>query len=272
LESARGLAALQHEMGRTREAAEVATWTGLAFGAATAGEDAAPGLLDDFALFLLEGQPPSVRDPPRALALAERAVAVTGRRDYLRLRTLSTAQRTVGRTDDAIATLREALALPDAIQSWTLERALVELMHEHRSAAELEAWLLQRLGQYPRYGRGDDFAVARTLRHLADLYEREGRLDDAERRLTEALAQARKTVGDAHFEVAETKVVLASVQAARGYSAAIERMLAEGFAALIADYRSGHSARAAARERVAAVYDRWGRAAAAARWRQRPLQ
>jgi tRNA A-37 threonylcarbamoyl transferase component Bud32 len=272
LEAARSVATVLDAARRADAASDVGRDIVRAFAEATARPDADPVLLDDFAVYLLDGQPSDVRDPARALTVAERAVAATGRRDYLRLRTLAQAYRANGSIDAAIATLREALALPDAILSWTQERLLVELMHEHSAPAELEAWLLERLEQYPKYGRSDDVAVARTLRHLGDHYLRAGRIADAERRLAEALAQIRKTADDGHFEVAEAKVALGDAMARREMSAEAERLLEEGMEAMLADYRAGPRARAAAHDRVVAAYERWGRTADATRWRGRSLQ
>jgi serine/threonine-protein kinase len=84
--------------------------------------------LDDFATLLLEIEPASLRDPGRALTLAERAVAreratsADGRPHYYRLRTMAEAYTALGRLDEAVGTAREALEHPQATQSWTLEQ------------------------------------------------------------------------------------------------------------------------------------------------------
>ncbi len=272
LEAARSVASVLSDAGRADEARRMGRQIVRAFEEATTRADADPLLLDDFAVYLIEGVPEDVRDRRRALEYAQRAVVATGRSDHLRLRTLAQAQLANGMTEAAMTSLHEALALPDGLVSWTQERMLASLMREHSSPAELERWLLERLAQYPRHGRADDFAVARTLRHLADLYVREGRLDEAERRLTEALAQMRKSVDDSHFEVAEVKLTLGEVLGARGATPEAERLLVEGFESLLSDYRVRAPTRARFRDRVVAAFEQWGRAADAKRWKERPLE
>ncbi len=71
-------------------------------------------MLTGLAAILADSRDVSVRDAPRALALAERAVALTGRRDPFALDVLSVAQAGVGRFADAAATAREAVPLAQA--------------------------------------------------------------------------------------------------------------------------------------------------------------
>lgn len=54
-----------------------------------------------------------VRDGARAVALAERAAAITSRQDLMSLDTLSAAYAETGRFDEAVAAAREALALAE---------------------------------------------------------------------------------------------------------------------------------------------------------------
>lgn len=73
-----------------------------------------PALVLRIAAILAESPDPMVRDPRRALTFAERAVALTSRRDPVALAVLSSALSGVGRFAEAAATVREALPLARA--------------------------------------------------------------------------------------------------------------------------------------------------------------
>ncbi len=70
-----------------------------------------PGLLAHLAAILADSSDPSVRDASRAVTLAERAAAMTGRREPHVLDVLAVAQASVGRYGDAASTAAEALGL-----------------------------------------------------------------------------------------------------------------------------------------------------------------
>ncbi len=72
-----------------------------------------PFLLDRLGWLLATSPEDGIRNGVRAVEVAERAVAVTGRQDTMSLDTLSAAYAEVGRFDDAVAAAREALALAD---------------------------------------------------------------------------------------------------------------------------------------------------------------
>jgi Flp pilus assembly protein TadD len=71
---------------------------------------------------------PMVRNPQRAVALAERAVSLTGREDGAALDLLAVALARAGRIPEALATTREALVVArrqgDAALVANLERRL----------------------------------------------------------------------------------------------------------------------------------------------------
>jgi serine/threonine protein kinase/tetratricopeptide (TPR) repeat protein len=269
IESLVGLNEMLADAGRTEEARRAGREVITASEALAAAADADPLVLDDFAIFLLDVKPADLRDPSRALALAERAVAATSRRHYLRLRTLGRAQVAVARPDLALATVREALALPASIQSWTLEQMMVDLLRERGTTQELEAWLRARYEQFERLGRPDDYLAGKTLRHLAQLYLREGRLEEAEQRFAQALAQYRKTAPDSNWEVGRAKSELGERLAARRAFAEAEPLLLQGFDALTGDPQTRPEYIAAARTRIVALYEAWPRVDEAQRWRAR---
>jgi Flp pilus assembly protein TadD len=70
-----------------------------------------PFFLNRLGWLLATSPEDGVRNGPRAVEVAERAVSLTGRQDAMSLDTLSAAYAEVGRFDDAVATAREALAL-----------------------------------------------------------------------------------------------------------------------------------------------------------------
>jgi Flp pilus assembly protein TadD len=73
-----------------------------------------PALLTNLAAILADSRDVTVRDAPRALALAERAVALTARQDALALDVLAVAQAAMGRFGEASATAREGAAIARA--------------------------------------------------------------------------------------------------------------------------------------------------------------
>jgi tetratricopeptide (TPR) repeat protein len=236
-----------------------------------ASPDTNPASLGQCAAFLLDAEPADLRNPQRARHLAERAAAVDNRADYLRLRTLARAQKTLGDWQGAMATLRDALALPQAIQSWTTEEDYVALLIEHASPAELETWLLGRLRDWVRLRGPDDRFMAKTERHLASLYARTNRPAEAEARFAAVLAQLSKSVPPTDWELGRAMSELGERLVLRQAFAEAEPLLIDGFASLTADARAGRISRADARDRVVRLYEAWGRSADAERWRRQSL-
>jgi Flp pilus assembly protein TadD len=72
-----------------------------------------PFLLNRLAWLLATSPEDSIRNGPRAVELARKAVTITRRQDAMSLETLSAAYAEVGRFDDALKVGREALALSE---------------------------------------------------------------------------------------------------------------------------------------------------------------
>jgi tetratricopeptide (TPR) repeat protein len=70
-----------------------------------------PALLARMAAILVETRDPTLRDPTRALALAEQAATLSGRREAQVLEILAAAHAAAGQNDAAVGVLREALAI-----------------------------------------------------------------------------------------------------------------------------------------------------------------
>jgi eukaryotic-like serine/threonine-protein kinase len=272
IRAGRNLNMLLVDTGRLDEARRVARDLMRAYETIVARADADAVTLDGYAVFLLEVEPRDVRDPARALPIATRAVAASGRKHYLRLKTLAQAHAALGQPQQAIAVAREALALPGAIQSWTAEALLVDLLQEHGTPAEVEAFLLQRLDQYPKLGRAHENFVAKTMRHLAHLYARQGRTQEAEQRYRDVLAQLRKTAPETDWEVGRAKSELGAQLAERRAFAEAEPLLVAGFETLLADTGVSHEQCDVARTRLVTLYEHWNRPEDARRWRTRAIR
>jgi len=222
--------------------------------------------LTECSRFYATAEPADLRDLSRAVAFGERAVAADGRRGYDPLMALARAHEANGDDDRALSTFRDALALPQALQSFTLERDIVRLMEKRGDTAALERWLLDRL-VHLRDERGPDEPLQfHTLRHLAALYQRQGRQQDAEARRREQLAVVRKSYPERHWQVALSKSELGESLAARKAFADAERLELEAVRDLEADRFVSRAMLAGARARLVALYTAWGRPADAAKW------
>jgi cytochrome c-type biogenesis protein CcmH/NrfG len=89
-----------------------------------------PAAWNTWAWHLATCEPPGARDPAAAVSAAERAATLSQRRNPAILDTLATALFATGRTDEAIATGREALALvaPDDRRRAAVEQALARFV------------------------------------------------------------------------------------------------------------------------------------------------
>ncbi|MBL8141149.1 MAG: serine/threonine protein kinase [Acidobacteria bacterium] len=221
--------------------------------------------------FFLDARPDDLRNRERALVFAQRSVAATARQEYDSLRSLANAHDALGQPAEAIAVLREALRLPQAIQSWSSERLFVNLMRAHGSSAELERWLLDRLDQFARLRGPDDPLSAHTLAHLARLYAAD-RPEMAEARLTERLALLRKHFPEPHWQVARAKSELGAHLAGRRAYVEAETLVLAAMRDLRADPYVPDTHLDEARANIVKVYTAWNRRADADAWSRRALR
>ena len=263
----RDLNSLLVKMGRLDDAREAARQATRAYERVAARPSADPRLLAEATEFLLTVEPPNVRDARQALRWAERAAGGSGRKQLAALRALGLAQRDNGRVDEAIATLREALFLPDGAASWSTSEHLAKLMSQHRPPKEVEGFLLEFL-EWQRTQRGpDDRLLGKTLRQLARHYDAQRRPAEAEQRSRESLAQLRKGKPESDWEVARAKSELGGRLVARNAFAEAEPLLVSGYEALTADHNTPQQNLDEARDRLVRLYDAWGRPAQARAWR-----
>ena len=199
--------------------------------------DADAETIDDYLYYLLTVDPPELRDPWRALALAERIVGETQRQVPHMLLSLGIAQRDTGRPDLAIDTLREALALPEGVRSWTAMQTVVELLNEQGREAEVVP-LLVDLRERQLGARGEeDFVVAATERQLALQHERLGQPAEAERWFRASLERLRSFRPDEDWEVARAKSELGGCLLDRGAVEEAAPLVREGLRTLEGDPR-----------------------------------
>ena len=254
------------DLGRAQEARAVRRAVAARFARAVAPADVDPSLLDNFAIFLIDAEPEDLRNPARAVTFARRAVEVTGRTDFEFLRTLALTLEAAGQTREALATAREASALPDGIQSFVTEDLVVRLARTV-DPASVEPWLLARLARLQRERGPDEYLQVRTLDHLARHYAATGRPAEAEARVREELDVLARSVPPTHFMVGSAQGELGERLMARGAFAEAEPLLMKSFEAHMTSRRFVHASRVRARDRLVRLYDALGRAADARKYR-----
>ena len=193
-----------------------------------------------------------MRDPARAVDVAERAVAMSDRQIYKPLQMLGYALERNELPLRAAEAYREALALPEGVQSWGTERRLVRI------------WRLEERGV-------NDDVAAQSLQVLAEMYMDYERYEEAERTFRRAAEQFSRAVLPSDWRSAWNKSALGEVIAFQGRYAEAEPLLLEGFRILDEDRETRRRTLAQARDRIVRLYEAWGRPATAEDWRTREL-
>jgi serine/threonine-protein kinase len=235
IEALSGLQDLRLQQNRLDDARAVARRIIATYEHIAARPDAEPDMLADYSDFLINVDPPDVRDPARAVTIARRAVEATKHHDWDALRSLGFAQAATGDWNAAITSLEEALRLPEGVRSWTTEDKLVQVLEQHGPPGEEERFLLAHLDDERRLRGADDRYLGKTLRHLSHYYGRIGRPDEAERYARETLAQLQKTLPATHWEVGRARGELGGLLVARQAYAEAESLLVQGFQIMEAD-------------------------------------
>ncbi len=239
-------------------ARDVATREIRAFEIGTAPSDADPQIVVEFARLFLDVVPEDLRDPSRALELAERAVLATDRRRYFALRTLGDALERNGRTDEAIAAMWEAMRLPDGVRSWSTEERIVELLRETGTPADIESFLEERIAFQRSLPRPHERMIAKSRRLLALHLHGQDRWRDAERSMREAVGILRRVVPRDNWELGRAMSELGGILTARRAFDEAEPLLVEGLRILEGD-RQARRATEEARARLEAFYEARGR-------------
>jgi len=257
------------ELNRDKEAREVAERMTRAYEAAITAPEVDAERLDQFATHLLTVRPENLRDPGRALDLATRAVAASGRKRYTLLRTLADAHAETGRPDLAIDVMQEALRLPDGLRSWSTVQAVVDLLRKTGRTPEIDGFLTRHRERQLAVPRLDERMVAKTERVLALHLQREGRPGDAEAMFAQADGRLRRILPEGNWEIGRLLSEWGGCRVDRGAYAEAEPLLLEGHSILEKD-RGARKPASEARGRLVRLYEAWGRPADAARWKGAP--
>jgi len=271
IEALGGLQIVRLEQGRPDDARTLARRIITTYEHIAARPDAEPDVLADYSDFLINVDPPDVRDPVRAIAIARRAVEATKHQDWDALRSLGFAEAAAGDWRAAIANLEAALALPEGARSWTTEDKLVELLDHHGVPGEEERFLLAHLDDERRLRGADDRYLGKTYRHLSHYYQRVSRPDEAERYARETLAQLLKTLPPTHWEVGRARAELGGLLVARRGYAEAESLLVQGFRVMEDDPEVAASDLETARGALVRLYRATDRPGAALAWSEHPL-
>ena len=254
------------DLGRVDETRALRRRVAARYERAIARPDVDPSLLDDYANFLIDVEPDDLRQPAKAVALAERAVEATGHDDFGTMRTLARAYEAAGDAPRALATAKAASAMPAGLQSFVTENLVVRLMSE-REPDQLEAWLVERLARLQRERGPDEYLQALTLDHLARHYVATGRLAEAEARLRDKLEVLGRSVPATHFQVAATQCDLGERLLERGALAEAGPLLVAGFEGTMASRRPTAGRRLQVRDRLVRLYEALQRPAEARKYR-----
>jgi len=232
---------------------------------AAAGSEALAGL----AQLLLTCQPPDLRDPAAALPLAEKAVALSGRKIPTFLDTLGQAYEMTGDLDKAIQVQREAVALLPVrwtIQRQEIEGRLVKFLEEKGENRASEDALRQTLSRRREGLPASHPDIALALIALGQALARHGNRSEGIPLLREALTIRRTVLPADDWEISHAAVLLGRVLVEERAFGEAETLLLEAHAAL-ADERGVPAApRREARRSLVALYEAWGKRNQAARF------
>ncbi|MHC5024459.1 MAG: protein kinase domain-containing protein [Planctomycetota bacterium] len=225
---------------------------------------------NNYAWLLLTIEPEDLRNPAKALPLAEQAVALSERRDGAHLDTLAVAHAMLGNLDEAIAIEREALTLMPS------EAAVVDTMAdflEQQGDAEAAIEIHRGAVRAARETASiPDGVLAISLVQYGVRLIGHGRFAEAEPVLREALALRRDILEPDHWLLGNTMSLLGEALTGLGEYEEAEALLTEGYQRirdrawqvpyLVRDDRRRESV-----QRVIDLYDAWGRPKDADRWR-----
>lgn len=254
------------DLGRVHDARALRLRIKSLYERAAARNDVDSSLLEDYAIFLVHAEPEDLRQPAKAVALAERIVGETERKNFEYLRALALVQQAAGQKAAALATAKDASDLPAGIQSFLTENIIVGLMRELEPSA-LEGWLLARLERLRRERGPDEYLLSLTLDHLAVWQVKQGRRAEAEATRHEQLDVLSRAVPPGHFMFSSVKRDLGKLLMDRGALHQAEPLLKEGFEGAVASRRFTVKSRQIARDWLVEVYEKLGRPDEAKKYR-----
>ena len=227
--------------------------------------------LHAYAWELLTCGPADLRDPERALPVAQRAVDLDGGNDANTLDTLALAFQMTGDLDRAIETQQRAVARARAGGPYNLaelEVRFADLLLEKgdvlRAARVSWGGLAGRL----RDSLASDSVVGGSLVLRAQALMEEGNFAEAEPLLRACLATRQKVLPEGHWLIADARSVLGVAVAGQGKFAQAEPLLLDAFARVKDNPQAPRDCKHQARRRIVRLYESWGKPDQAAEWRE----
>lgn len=249
---------VQQQLAQLRQAAERPT--------------ASPLELYDYAWELLTCEPNDLRNPAAALPIAQRAVALDGNRDANLLGTLALAFYKTGDADQAIEVQREALRQAEAGGPYNraeFEQRLREMLLEQGRFADAAA--LQFGAGLMEFGRSvtaEFQSVGGAEQSRAESMMARGDYEGAESQLRACLAARQKELAEDHWAIAEARSLLGAAAAGQRRFEEAEELLLRANAAMTDNPHTPAFALSASRERLAQLFEAWGRPDQARKWRK----
>jgi serine/threonine-protein kinase len=223
--------------------------------------------LSDFAFFLASCRPEALRDLEEALALAERAVELTDRKQDSALQTLARVHAELGDLDLAIELQREVLTFPRAVAMMDSERNLIEYLETKGDLEQVETDLREHLERRRVARPADDPILGTSYRRLGNNLRQRGLLERARVEFESAVAQFAKTLPPDDFQRLRAESELGEVLTLLERFDEAEAVLvpaARGLRGRI--WFRDETTKLRSQERVAELYRAWGRPRLAAEW------
>jgi RNA polymerase sigma factor (TIGR02999 family) len=148
-------------------------------------------------------------------------------------------------------------------------RNAVDLLREAGRTGEIESFLTEHRDRQIASAHTDERMVSKTERLLALHLVKSGRYADAEAYFALAEGRLRRTVPAGNWEIGRLLSERGACRTELASYPEAERLLLDGYDILTKD-RAMKDAAALTRERLAKLYEAWGRPADAARWRSQP--
>ncbi|MHC4090081.1 MAG: tetratricopeptide repeat protein [Planctomycetota bacterium] len=226
--------------------------------------------LNTYAWLLLACRPTDLRKPDAALPVAEKAVQLSGGGEPAYLDTLARAYQMTGDNERAIETQQKAIeALPSADSSarCDLEIGMVRLLLHESNEQGAKQFLREATARRRQQLGEENPLLAIRLIQAAIMLASEEEYELAEPLACEALAIRRRGLPEGHWQTAEARAVLAGcLTGLRRYQGA-EPLLLEAHSEMKDNPQASEIQKREALDRLAKLYEAWGRPEQAAAWR-----
>jgi serine/threonine-protein kinase len=207
-----------------------------------------------------------------ALEIRERVLGPEHPETGQSLNNLGRSLREVGDLAGAEALYRQALELFEHAYGFRSPKVAYPLsnlgavLREQGEFQEAELLLRRSLSIRRETLPPDSHQIGWSLNNLGLLLIRKGEYTEAQRLINEALEIYRETVGD-HWRTAEARTFLGEAFLGRGLFEESEEQLAEGYTSLRDQLGIHHRRTRDAADRLARLYEAWGKPGEAARYR-----